>query len=85
MKINVSIERLVLEGLPVEQHQGPLVQQALQAELAKLLAQGAPRARFSSAGAVPDLRSDTIRPSASAAPEQWGREIAQVVNGSLIK
>lgn len=85
MKINVSIERLVLEGLPVGPHQGPLVQQALQAELATLLAQGAPPARGWSARAVPDLRTDIIRLGASAPPEQWGREIAHVIAGSLVK
>jgi hypothetical protein len=84
MKINVRIERLVLEGLPLGPRQGPLVQHALQVELATLLAHAAPSARWWPAGAVPGLRADTIRPAASYTPQQWGREIAHVVNRRLV-
>lgn len=37
MNIQVHIERLVLEGLPVTSLQGPLIQQAVEKELARLL------------------------------------------------
>ena len=40
MNIKLHIERLVLDGLPVTRSQGPLVQAAMEAELARLMAEG---------------------------------------------
>ena len=40
MNINVSIERLVLDGLPVSSAQGSLLGAAVETELARLLATG---------------------------------------------
>ena len=39
MIVNLRIDRLVLEGLPVETHQSRPVQAAIEAELARLLAE----------------------------------------------
>jgi len=38
MIVNFHIDRLVLDGLPAGSHEGPLVRDALEAELARLLA-----------------------------------------------
>jgi len=40
MNIKVSIERLVLDGLPVSSAQGSLIGAAVETELARLLATG---------------------------------------------
>ena len=36
--VNLHIERLVLEGLPLGAHEGPLVQAAIEVELGRLFA-----------------------------------------------
>lgn len=40
MNINLHIERLVLEGIELPRHQRPLLQAAVEGELARLLAEG---------------------------------------------
>ena len=37
MNINLHIERLILDGLPITRQQGPHVQAAVEAELTRLL------------------------------------------------
>src|SRR6266851_2946508 len=58
--IRVHIERLVLEGLPVPPGQRPLIQAALEAELANKLAASGPGADMLAGGAVPRLAAGTI-------------------------
>ena len=40
MKFSIQIDRLVLDGLPVSQAQGPLVQAAVESELSRLFTEG---------------------------------------------
>jgi hypothetical protein len=47
MKINILIEQLILDGLPIEQHDGTTVQKAVELELAHLLEQNAPQSSVS--------------------------------------
>ena len=42
MIVNLQIDRLVLDGLPVGTHEGPRVQAAIEAELARLFAGATP-------------------------------------------
>lgn len=39
MKINILIEQLILDGLPIEQRDGAAVQKAVESELAQLIEQ----------------------------------------------
>lgn len=80
--IKVHIERLVLEGLPVERRQGPLVQAAVEAELSRLLAQGGLGQELSSGGAVPSVPAESIRLEGGS-PAQMGRQIARSVYGGM--
>jgi hypothetical protein len=81
MKINVSIERLVLEGLPLNQAQGALVQAAVETELARLLAeQGMSHV---SGLAVPSLPANSIDVTRESNPAQLGHQIAQAIHSSL--
>lgn len=81
MKINLHIERLVLEGLPLERAHGPQVQDAVQRELRWLLgANGvAPELR----GAMPYARGTELSYSQESTPRQLGTQIAQSVHGGL--
>jgi hypothetical protein len=81
MNINVSIERLVLDGLPMSRSQGVLVEGAIETELARLLAvQGLSHL---SAGAVPHVSANSIQVTRDSKPAQLGHQIAQAIYSSL--
>jgi hypothetical protein len=80
--IKVHIERLVLEGLPVERRHGPEVQAAVEAELSRLMSEGGLAPELASGGAVPLVRADGIR-SIGGNPAQIGRQIAKAVYGGM--
>lgn len=81
MRIRLNVERLVLEGLPLHSSQGPLVQGAFEAELARLLSEGGLAA--GRGGAVANLPAGSIQLSSGDGPEAIGRMIADSVYGSL--
>jgi hypothetical protein len=84
MSINVHIERLVLDGLPVARHQAPLVQAAVEAELARLiLAEGLAPAFQSGGGATPGVQAPGIRFTSASSPAQLGQKIARAVYGGI--
>jgi hypothetical protein len=77
--IQLTIERLVLEGLPISQSQGALIQEAVETETARLLAEQA--LGHLSASAVPYLSANSIQVTRDTKPGQLGRQIA----GTLIE
>jgi hypothetical protein len=83
MKINLHIERLVLDGLPIEQHHGPLVQAAVEAELTRLLVAEGPHSRLNlNSGATPRITAPGIQ-VLNANPVQTGEQVARAVYGSI--
>ena len=82
MNINVSIERLVLDGLPVTSAQGSLLGAAVETELVRLLATGGLEMGLQSGGAWPSLPVDVVLLTASK-PAQLGQQIAQAVYGGI--
>lgn len=83
MKINLHIERLVLEGLPLDKRHGSQVQAAITAELTRLLqAQGLAH-ELRSAGVVPYRPTPAIQVDKTSQPSQIGQQIAQSVYGSI--
>jgi hypothetical protein len=80
--IKVHIERLVLEGLPVERRHGPQVQAAVEAELSRLMSEGGLSPELASGGAVPSVQADRIN-SVGKNPTQIGRQIAKAVYGGM--
>ncbi|HJP92671.1 MAG TPA: hypothetical protein VJ875_12000 [Pyrinomonadaceae bacterium] len=85
MKINLHIERLVLEGLPVTSGQAPLVQLAVQQELTRLLGFTRIAPQLMSGGAMPYARGSAVRFGGEASPRQLGTQIAQSVHEGLAK
>jgi len=81
--IEIRIERLVLDGLPVTRDQGALVRVAVREELARLVAaQGfRPGARADGAVARVDAGGFTLEPAAD--PGALGRQIAGSVHRGL--
>jgi hypothetical protein len=83
VKINLHIERLVLDGLPVSRLQGSLVQAAVERELARLLVTGGLSPGFQAGGAVPSLRVGNIRLEKERQPGAIGKQIADAVYGGI--
>jgi len=83
MNINVSIERLILDGLPLAHSQRPLVQAAVEAELARLLAAGGLAANLQAGGALPSIPGGSIQFTGDNNPSQLGQQIAHAVYAGI--
>ncbi len=79
MKVKLHIERLVLNGLPVSSNQGPLVQRAVEHELARLLAAGSLARSLEVSGAVADLPAASLAMANGADAGQLGSAIARSI------
>lgn len=84
MNINVHIERLIVDGLPVSPDQRPLVQAAMSAELGRLLSARGLGPQVSFGGAMPRVDAGTVRPP-SADPSTLGQQIASAVHQGLVQ
>jgi hypothetical protein len=85
MKINLHIERLVLDGLPIDHHDAPLVQAAVETELTRLLvAEGLHSPLNFSSGATPRVTAPRIQ-ELNQNPVQAGAQIARAVHGGLTR
>ncbi|MEA2165509.1 MAG: hypothetical protein QOK37_3636 [Thermoanaerobaculia bacterium] len=82
MTIRIHIERLILEGLPLGHHEGPLVQAAVEAELARLMGAGAPPP---SGGATARVKAPAISLTPNNSPTRLGQQIARSVHGGIEK
>lgn len=83
MTIQVHIERLVLEGLPVTSLHGPLIQQAVEKELARLLATRGLADEFRRAGAMPRVRAGNVQLGKDQRPTGLGQGIARAVHEGI--
>ncbi len=83
MRIELRIDRLVLEGLPLSAAQGELVQKAIEAELARLLAEGGLAQSWDKGAALAAVQAAGITLSPGGSPAQMGAQIAQSVYSSL--
>jgi hypothetical protein len=79
MIINVQIERVVLDGVPVTNRQVPLLRRHLAAELRGLLAEAPGGPVTPPDGAVPVLRASMSAPGTADAPG-WGKSIAGAIH-----
>jgi hypothetical protein len=83
MSVHIHIERLILDGLPVTRSQAPLVQAAVESELARLVAQGGLAPDFSGGGAMPYVQAGAMQVTSSNDAAALGRQIAQSVYGGI--
>lgn len=79
MNVNLHIDRLILDGMPVTPHHGRLVQAAVETELARLLADGALAPELAQGMAIPSLPVANIAMNPNGNPTQLGQQIAQAV------
>jgi hypothetical protein len=83
MKMNVHIERLILEGLPASSAQGPQIGSAIQKELVRLLAAQGLTDELRGGVAVPHIRAGVIQLGAENQPANLGNSIAQAVHEGI--
>jgi hypothetical protein len=83
MNIQLHIERLVLDGVGVAPGQRALVQAAVEAELARLLAQGGLAQGLAAGGALPSVRAGAIQLANDGDPQRMGTQIAQSVYSGI--
>ncbi|HEV8580955.1 MAG TPA: hypothetical protein VGX68_17955 [Thermoanaerobaculia bacterium] len=85
MKINLSVERLVLDGIKLDPAQRPIFQEALQEELGRLLAEGGIEGSLAAGGMVPSVRADGFAMSGDGSPVSLGQQIARSVYGGIVR
>jgi hypothetical protein len=83
MNIIVHIERLVLDGVALPPAGRPLLKAAVEAELASLLAAGAPGRHGWSSAAVPRLAARPVALPPDGAPGRLGTAIARAVHTAV--
>lgn len=77
--IDLHIERLVLDGLDLDAHNGAMLGAAIEAELARLLAEGGLQGELMVGGAIDRVRGASISLPPAGDPATWGRHIAGAV------
>jgi hypothetical protein len=83
MKINILIEQLVLDGLPLAQGDGATVQKAIESELAQLIAQKGLGSALQSSASLPSAPPGSIQVANGSDAKSLGQQIARSVNKSL--
>jgi hypothetical protein len=83
MNIEVSIERIVLDGLIVQGRDGDKVRAAVQSELTRLLREGGIAPSLTPAGATARLDAPSIQIPAGVQPVALGHKIAHAIYGGI--
>ena len=81
MKIHLHIERLVLEGVPVDQPR--VLRAAVEQELTGRLKHGGLSQKLRSGGALPSVRGGAIELGHGAGPVRLGTQIAGAVYSGI--
>jgi hypothetical protein len=79
--IQLHIERLVLDGVPLSRVQAQQMQGVLEIELSRLLSEGGLAPQLLQGGAVPKVQGGEIRNTEH--PEQMGSQVAQAVYSGI--
>ena len=79
MKINIQIDRLIVDGMDLARADRPLMQSAFERELARLLVSDGLNSELSSGVAVPSLSVPAIQIANRNNPAAFGQQIAQAV------
>jgi len=83
MNINLHIEQLILEGLPLTRNDRAVVQAAVEAELARLMTERGLGPSLQAGGAMPSMSAPGLQLTAGSTPAQMGQQIAQAVYGGI--
>jgi len=85
MNINLHIERVILDGLRLDNGQQKVLQATIEYELLSLIKDQGLRGELIGGGARPSVAADGIRLESGYSSAQLGRQIAQSVYGGLTK
>jgi hypothetical protein len=80
--VNLHIERLVLEGLPIGTHEGPQLQAAIEAELGRLLGEGAFARDARQSWDLPLVRAEPMV-TAGGGSNALGTQIGRAIYGGI--
>jgi hypothetical protein len=83
MKINLHIERLVLEGLEVDRRNAPQIQAAVETELTRLLTDGGLSTTFKAEAALVRVQANAIQLRKGNSTADLGQQIAQSIYGGI--
>lgn len=83
MNINLHIGSLILDGIDLPPQQRPVLQQALEMELARLLSEQGLASGLTQGGAVRELTGGTIQVGTGDDPVAFGQQIARAVYGGI--
>lgn len=83
MNVNLHIERLVLDGLPLAPGQQHLLQAALRAELTRLIAAGGMQTTLAAGAALPHVDGAALTLPVNADATEAGTRIAASIYGGI--
>jgi hypothetical protein len=83
MNINLHIERLILDGLPIERNRAAHVQAVVEAELTRLFTENGIASHLQTDGVTPSLIANAIQLTIGGSPTQMGTQIAQSVYSGI--
>jgi len=81
MKIDVSIEELILHGFPAADRYR--ISEALQHELSRLFTSEGPPPSLQSSGSIESMEAGSIRLPPGGSPRMVGAQVARAVYGGL--
>jgi len=85
MRINVQIERLILDGIQLAPHERPLLQAAVEGELGRLMMAGGLNPELAAGVAVPAVTGAGMQLPGDAGPVGLGVQIARAAYGGIGK
>jgi hypothetical protein len=85
MNINLHIERLILDGLPINSGDGGALRIAMETELTRLFTQNGGTPSLQTGTALPTMRAESIQLTAQNSPAQLGLQIAESVHNGIRK
>lgn len=83
MKLNLHIERLVLDGISLTTDQRHLLQASVTAELTRMFAEGDLSSGLADGYAQSRLTAGSIQLNVGSTPTQLGQQIARSVYGGI--
>jgi hypothetical protein len=85
MNINLHIERLILDGLPLEARDGAILRAIIEVEIARLLSQNADISNWQTSRTPSSVRANAIQLTDESSTAQIGRQIAGSIYESIGK
>jgi hypothetical protein len=83
VKINIHIDRLVLDGFDLARSQRPLMQEAFERELGRLLLRDGLTSELSSDVRLPSLQVPAVQIDNTNNPHAFGEQVAQAVHKGI--